>query len=93
MTINGTSSTFGKGAPTAVSDVKTTVGTATTMGATVNLKGFDANSPVNVFTISGQQVGNYNVDAAGNLSISLDHLAKGIYIIQTNNISQKVIIK
>ncbi len=57
------------------------------------MKNCQPGSPVNIFTIDGKGVGNYQVASDGSLEISLSNLPQGIYIIKTNSANIKFIRK
>ena len=52
-----------------------------------------ADMPVSLYSINGQLVGTYKTDSNGYLTIPMNNLSKGIYIIKSRSITYKIIKK
>jgi hypothetical protein len=59
-------------------------------GDQISFSGLPAGSKVFVYTSGGQTCLTVTADDQGNASVSLSNLARGVYIINANNISTKI---
>jgi len=70
-----------------------TAGTIGYDGNTIRLSGFTPGNPVQVFNIGGQLKGGYRIGQDGTITIPLDGLSNGIYLVKTESITYKIIKK
>lgn len=60
---------------------------------TLYFNNFKPGTKVAVYTIDGTLISSYKIDDNGCLSFSVDNLGKGIYLINTSNVTYKIIKK
>lgn len=75
---------------TAINDCKSPDGSISLSHNQVLLSGFSANESVTIFCVDGHQLWRGIIHDNGCLTITLDQLSKGIYIIKTNHQSIKI---
>lgn len=85
--------TMGDKSATGIDDIKAdkAKGDLRYANGTFNLNGFEANSPVTVYDLSGRQVQAYRVNSDGSLSFSVATLPAGTYIVKAKSITYKFI--
>ena len=55
----------------------------------ISVVGGESGSQVFLYSMSGTKVGQYRLDGSGHIDIPVQHLSKGIYIIQTKHFTFK----
>lgn len=67
-----------------------------TTNNTINVEGFQGNAKVRLFSITGKEILNKNIESTGFSTIPLPKLSKGVYIVNLDNesvqLSKKIII-
>ena len=85
--------TMGDRSATGIDDIQTgkAKGDMRYAGGTFSLNGFEANSPVSVYDLSGRLVQTHRVSGDGSLSFSVATLPAGTYIVKAKSITYKFI--
>ena len=79
--------------PTAVQKVKTPVGSALLKESLLFLSGFQPGERVSLYHADGRLLMHRSISSGGTLTLSLEQLPSGIYIVKTNHQSIKIIKK
>ena len=85
--------TMGDKSATGIDDIKAdkAKGDMRYADGTFSLNGFEANSPVSVYDLSGRLVQTHRVSGDGSLSFSVATLSAGTYIVKAKSITYKFI--
>ena len=81
------------GSPTAVQEVKSPVGDVQLKESQLFLSGYQSGGRVSLYHADGQLLQHKSVSDDGTLTLSLEQLPSGIYIVKTNHQSIKIIKK